>query len=176
MNVRHFFYQKIWTRKKENESATFFCLPKILDRNPGQKRGCLFCLMSHLVAPKILDKKKGVVLFGLPKILHQKRMKVRRFLFTKNPGQKQRGELFLLNVPPSCPKNPGQEKNECEAFCFTKKIGQEKKWRCNIFLLTKNPGQTKGVNFFWPHVPPSRPKNPEQILDKEKMNVRHIFA
>ena len=175
MNVRLFFTKHFGQEKKENESATFFCLPKLLDRNPGQKRGCLFCLMSHLVAPKILDKKKGVVLFGLPKILHQKRMKVRRFLFTKNPGQKQRGELFLLNVPPSCPKNPGQEKMNVRHFVLPKRL-DKKKWRCNIFLLTKNPGQTKGVNFFWPHVPPSRPKNPKQILDKEKMNVRHIFA
>ena len=59
---------------------------------------------------------KARFFFGLPKNLHQKRMKGRHFLLTKNPGQKQRGELFLLNVPPSCPKNPGQEKNECEAF------------------------------------------------------------
>ena len=92
-----FSYQKFWTKKNEggayfclmyqlvtknyrrrkNEGATFFCLPKILDRNPGQKK-VFFCLMSHLVAPKILDKKKGAVFFGLPEILDQKRMKVRR--------------------------------------------------------------------------------------------------
>ena len=131
-------------------------------------------------------------------------MKVRRFLFTKNPGQKQRDELFLLNVPPSCPKNPGQEKMNVRHFVLPKRLDKkkmkvqhffayqkswtdkrgefcfglmshlvapkilnkfwtrkkwtwgifllnaptshqnnpgEKKWRCNIFLLTKNPGQ-----------------------------------
>ena len=113
-------------RRRKNEGATFFCLPKILDRNPGPKKGCFFCLMSHLVAPKILDKKKGVVLFGLPKILDQKKNEGETFFAYQKSWTKKRGELFLLNVPPSCPKNPEQEKNECEAFCFTKNFGQDK--------------------------------------------------
>ena len=45
----------------------------------------------------------------------------------------------------------------------------------HFFAYQKSWTDKRG-EFFWPHVPPSRPKNPKQILDQEKMNVRHIFA
>ena len=62
-------------------------------------------------------------------------MKVQHFLLTKNPGQKswtKKGVFFLLDVPPSRAKNPGQEK------------------RRGFFWLTKNPGPKKneGETFF----------------------------
>ena len=211
MKVQHFFaYQKSWT--------------EILD----QKRGVFFCLMSHLVAPKILDKKKGVVLFGLPKILDQKNMKVRHFLLTKNLGQKKGVNCFCLMSHLVAPKILNKKKMNVRHFVLPKILDKikikvrhifayqkswtkkkvkflgfmshlvpekilnkkkwmwgiflpkildkkkwtwgifllnaptshqnnpgEKKWRCNIFLLTKNPGQRgqrswnkKGVIFF----------------------------
>ena len=87
-------------------------------------------------------------------------MKVRRFLLTKNPGQKQRGELFLLNVPPSCPKNPGQEKNECEAF-FYQNNWTRKNEGATFFCLPKILDK-KRVNYFGLMSHLVTPKNPTQ--------------
>ena len=66
----------------KNEGATFFCLPKILDRNPGPKKGRFFLLSVPPSRPKILDKKK---------------IKARFFLLTKNPGlKKNERETFFV--------------------------------------------------------------------------------
>ena len=113
-------------RRRKNEGATFFCLPKILDRNPGPKKGCFFCLMSHLVAPKILDKKKGVVLFGLPKILDQKKNEGETFFAYQKSWTKKKVKFLGFMSHLVAPKILNKKKNECEAFCFTKNFGQNK--------------------------------------------------
>ena len=158
-------------RRRKNEGATFFCLPKILDRNPGPKKGCFFCLMSHLVAPKILDKKKGVVLFGLPKILDQKRMKVRHFLLTKNLGQKKGVNCFCLMSHLVAPKILNKKKMNVRHFVLPKILDKIKIKVRHIFAYQKSWAKKK-VKFlgFMSHLVP------EKILNKKKMNVRHFFT
>ena len=198
--------QKSWTKKGvfflldvppsraknpgQEKGVVLFGLPKILDqkrmkvrhflltKNLGQKKGVnCFCLMSHLVAPKILNKKKmNVRHFVLPKILDKIKIKVRHIFAYQKSWTKKKVKFLgfmshlvpekilnkkKMNVRHFFTENFGQEKNEREAyFCLmhqrvTKTIPEKKKWRCNIFLLTKNPGQRgqrswnkKGVIFF----------------------------
>ena len=108
MKVQHFFaYQKSWTEILDQKRGVFLLdVPPSRAKNLGQEKRRGFIWLTKNPGPK---KNEGETFFAYQK-----------------SWTKKRGELFLLNVPPSCPKNPEQEKNECEAFCFTKNFGQDK--------------------------------------------------
>ena len=128
----------------------------LLTKNLGQKKGVnCFCLMSHLVAPKILNKKKmNVRHFVLPKILDKIKIKVRHiFAYQKSWTKKKVKFLgFMSHLVPE--KILNKKKNECEAF-FYRKFWTKKKWTWGIFLLNaptshqNNPGEkNEGATFF----------------------------